>query len=234
MKRCSTSSLLENCKSKLKWNITLHWSEWPLLKHLQTINARESLEKKEPSYTVGGNAYWYCHNVEQCGVSSVVVQSLLCLTLWDPRDCTMPGFLVLHYFLEFVQTHVHWVSHAIQSSHPLSPISASAVNLSQHQGLFQWVSSSHQVVTVWSFSFSIRPSNKYSRLISFRIDWLDPLPVQGTLKSLLQHHSLKASILWHSAFFVVQLSHSYMTTRKSIVLTIWTLLAKWCVCFLIC
>ena len=121
--------------------------------------------------------HWYCHNVEQCGVSSVVVQSLLCLTLWDPRDCTMPGFLVLHYFLEFVQTHVHWVSHAIQSSHPLSPISASAVNLSQHQGLFQWVSSSHQVVTVWSFSFSIRPSNKYSRLISFRIDWLDFLAV---------------------------------------------------------
>ena len=78
----------------------------------------------------------------------------------------------------------------------------------------------------WSFSFSISPSNKYSGLISFRMDWLDLLAVQGTLKSLLQHHSSKASILWHSAFFMVQLSHSYMTTGKTIALTRWTLLAK--------
>ena len=71
----------------------------------------------------------------------------------------------------------------------------------------------------WSFSFSISPSNEYSELISFRMDWLDPLAVQGTLKSLLQHHSSKASILWHSAFFIVQLSHPYMTTRKATALT---------------
>ena len=85
-----------------------------------------------------------------------------------------------------------------------------------------------------SFSFSISPSNEYSGLISLRIDWLDLLAVQGTLKSLLQHHSSKASILWHSAFFIVQLSHPYMTTGKSIPLTRRTLLVKQCLCFLIC
>ena len=86
----------------------------------------------------------------------------------------------------------------------------------------------------WSFSFSISPSNKHSGLISFRMDWLDLLAVQGTLKSLLQHHSSKASILWCSAFFIVQLSHPYMTTRKTIALTRRTFVGKWCLCFLIC
>ena len=78
----------------------------------------------------------------------------------------------------------------------------------------------------WSFCFSISPSNEYSALISFRMDWLDVLAVQGTLKSLLQHHSSKASVLWHSAFFIVQLSHPYMTTGKTITLTIWTFVDK--------
>ena len=78
----------------------------------------------------------------------------------------------------------------------------------------------------WNFSFSINPSNECSRLISFRIDWFDLLAVQGALKSLLQHHSLKASILWHSAFFMIQLSHPHMTFRKNIVLTIWTFVGK--------
>jgi len=86
----------------------------------------------------------------------------------------------------------------------------------------------------WSFSFSISPSNEYWGLISFRMDWLDLLAVQGTLKSLLQHHSLKASVLQCSAFFTVQLSHPYVTTGKTIVLTRRTLLAKWCLCFWIC
>ena len=85
----------------------------------------------------------------------------------------------------------------------------------------------------WSFSFSISPSNKYPGLISFRMDWFDLLAVQETLKSLLQYHSSKASILQCSAFFIVQLSHPYMTTGKTIALTIWTFLAKWCLCFLI-
>ena len=78
----------------------------------------------------------------------------------------------------------------------------------------------------WNFRFSISPSNVYSRLISLRIDWLDLLAVQGTLKSLLQHHGSKASILWHSAFFIVQLSHPYMTTGKTIALTRWTFVGK--------
>ena len=85
----------------------------------------------------------------------------------------------------------------------------------------------------WSFSFSISPSNEYSVLISFRIDWYDLLAVQGTLRSLIQHHSSKASVLWHSAFFIVQLSHPYMTTGKSIALIRWTFVSKLCLCFLI-
>jgi len=95
------------------------------------------------------------------------------------------------------------------------------------QGVFQWVSSSHQVAKgYWSFSFSISPSNQYSGLIYFRIDLFDLLAVQGTLKSLLQHHSSKALILQHSAFFMVQLSHLYMTTGRTIALTIWTFVSK--------
>ena len=86
----------------------------------------------------------------------------------------------------------------------------------------------------WSFSFSISPSSEYSGLISFRMDWLDLPAVQGTLRSLLQHHSSKASLLWHSAFYMVQMSHPYMTTGKIMAMTIWTLLAKWCLCFFIC
>ena len=97
------------------------------------------------------------------------------------------------------QTHVHWVGDAIQPSHPLSSLSPPALNLSQHQGLFKWVSSSHQVAKYWSFSFSISPSNEHLGLIFFRMDWLDLFAVQGTLKSLLKHHSSKASILWCSA-----------------------------------
>ena len=110
-----------------------------------------------------------------------------CLTLCDPKDCSMPGFPVLHHLLEFAQIHVHWVGDTLQPSHPLSFPSPPALNLSYHQGLFQWVSSSHQVVKYCSFIIS--PFNEYSGLISFRIDWYYLLAVQGTLKSLLYHHS---------------------------------------------
>ena len=118
---------------------------------------------------------------------------------------------------ESTQTHVHWVGDAIQPSHPLSSPSPPAPNLSQHQGLFQWVSSSHQMAKYWSFSFNISPSNEHPGLISFRIDWLDLLAGQGTRKSLLQHHSSKALIFWCSTFFVAQFSHPNMTTGKTIV-----------------
>ena len=101
-----------------------------------------------------------------------------------------------------------------------------AFNLSQHQGLFQWVSFHIRWSKYWRFSFSIIPSNEYSGLISFRIDWFDLLAVQGTLKNLLQHHSSEAAIPQRSAFFVVQLSHPYMTTGKIIALSRWTFVGK--------
>ena len=131
---------------------------------------------------------------------SLVAQS--CLTLCDPMDCSMPGFPVHHQLLEFTQTLVHLVGDAIQPSHALSSPSPPAFNLSQHQDLFKWVSSSHQGPKYWSFSFNISPSNEYSGLISFRMDWLDLLAVQGTLKSLLQHHGSKHQ------FFGTQLLYS--------------------------
>ena len=122
----------------------------------------------------------------------------LCPTLCDSTNHSTPGLPVHHQLPESTQTHVHQVDDAIQPSHPLSSPSPPALNLSQHQGLFQWVSSSHQWPKYWSFSFNISPSNEHPRLISFRIDWLDLLAVQRTLKSLLQHHSSKASILRHT------------------------------------
>ena len=138
----------------------------------------------------------------------------------------MPGFPVHNQLPELGQTHVHWVGDAIQPSHPLSSPFPPAFNLSQHQGLFQWVSSCIRWSKYWSFSITISPSNEYLGLISFRIDLLDLLAVQGTCKSLFQHHSSKASILWCSAFFTVQISHPYMTTGKTIVLTIRTFFSK--------
>ena len=128
---------------------------------------------------------------------------------------------------EFTQTHVHRVGDAIWPSHPLSPPSPPAFSLSQHQGLFQWVTSSQQVAKYWSFSFSLSPSNiQSSGLISFRTDCFDLLAVQGTLKSLLQHCNSKASILQHSALFIVQLSQSYINAGKTIALTRWTFVSK--------
>ena len=135
---------------------------------------------------------------------------------------------VLHYLLEFAQTHVHWVVDAIQSSHPLSPPPSYALNLSQHRGLFQWVGSLHQVTKV------LEPQHQSFQWI-FRIDWFDLLAVQGTLKSLLQHYSSWVSVLQCSAFFMVQLSHLYMTAGKPIALSIWTFVSKVrYICFLIC
>ena len=123
---------------------------------------------------------------------------------------------------ESTQTHVYWVGDAIQSSYSLSSPSPPALKLSQHQGLFKWVSSSHQVAKLLEFQLQISPSNEHPGPNSFRMDWLDLLAVQGTLKSLLQHHSSKASILRCSAFLIVQFSHPYMTTGKTIAFTRWT------------
>ena len=132
-------------------------------------------------------------------------------------NCSTPGLPVHHQLPEFTQTHIYWVSDAIQPSHPplllLARIPPSIrVFYNESTLRMRWTK-------YWSFSFSIIPSKEHPGLITFRMDWLDLLAVQGTLKSLLQHHSSKASILRHSAFFTVQLSHPYMNTGKTIALT---------------
>ena len=147
---------------------------------------------------------------------SSVAQS--CLTLHDVMDHSTPG-------LPVPRSRLHWVRDAIQPSHPLLSPSPPAFNLSQHQGLFKCVVLHVRWPKYWSVSF-ISLSNEHSGLIFFRMDWLDLLAAQGTLKSLLQHHSSKASILRHSDFFIVQLSHPYMTTGKTIALTRQTFVGK--------
>ena len=132
-------------------------------------------------------------------------------------DCSMPASFIFHYLLEFAQIPVHWFSDAIQPSHPLSSTPSIRVFSNEPALHIRWPK-------YWSFSFS--PSIEYSGLISFRIDWFHLHAVQGTLKSLLQHHSSKASILQHSVFFMVQLSHPHKTTGKTIALTIWTFVGK--------
>ena len=137
-------------------------------------------------------------------------------TLCVPMDCSTPGFPVHHQFPQLAQTHVHCFGDAIQPSHPLSSPSpvfpGIRVFFSESVVCIRWPK-------YWSFSFSISPSSEYSGLISLRIDWLDLLAVQESPKSLLQHHSSKASILWCLAFFMVQLSHPYMTAGKTTALT---------------
>ena len=149
-----------------------------------------------------------------------------CFTLCDPRNYSMPDLPVHHQLPEFTQTHVNRVSDAIQPCHPLSSPSPPAPNPSQHQGLFQWVNSSHQVAKVLEFQPQHQSFQWTPRTGLFRMDWLDLLAVQGTLKSLLQHHSSKALIFWCSGFFTVQLSHPYMTTGKTIALTRRTFVSK--------
>ena len=141
-------------------------------------------------------------------------------------DCSTSGLPVHHQFPEFTQTHVHQVGDAIQPSHPLLSPSPPAFNLSSIR-VFSNESVLHiRLPKYRSFSFSISPSNEQPGLISFRMDWLDFLAVQGTLKSLLQQHSSKAPTLQFSAFFIVQLSHWYMTTGKTIALTRRTFVGK--------
>ena len=149
-----------------------------------------------------------------------------CPTLCYPMNCSRQGFPVLHHLPEFAQTHMHWVNDVIQPSHPLLSPSPLALSLSQHQGLFQWVGSSQQVTKVLGLQLQ-HQSFQWTFRTDFLYDWLVWYPaVQGTLKSLLQHHRYKAAILQLSAFFMVQLSHLYMTSRKTIALTIWTFVCK--------
>ena len=151
------------------------------------------------------------------------VQLLSHVRLSNSMDCSMTGFPVDYQLPELAQTHVHRVGDAIQTSHPLlSP--SPPFSLSQQQALFQWISSLHQVAKVLELQHQY--FQWILRLIFFKIGWFHLLAVQGTLKSLLQHHSSKAWILWRSVFFIVQLSHVYMTTGKTIAFTVWTFVGK--------
>ena len=149
-----------------------------------------------------------------------------CPTLGNPMNHSTPGLPVHHQIPEFTQTHVHWVSDAIQPFHPLCPFLLPPSIFPSIR-----VFSNESVLCIrwpkyWNFSFNISLSNEYSGLISLRMDSLDLLTVQGTLKNLLQHHSSKTSILWRSAFYIVQLSHPHMTTGKTIPLTRRTFVGK--------
>ena len=160
--------------------------------------------------------YWYLVQFSSVQLLSRVWHS-------EPMNCSTPGLPVHHQHPEFTQTHVHRVSDAIQPSHPviLLPSIPPSIRVFSNESTLRirWPKN-------WSFSFSISHSKEHPGLISFRMDWLDLFTVQGTLKSLLQHHSSKASVLRRSAFFTVQLSHPYMTTGKSIALTRWTIVGK--------
>ena len=162
--------------------------------------------------------------MNQLWIYSLVAQS--CLTLCNPMDCSTPGLPVHHQLPEVTQTHVHWVRDAIQLSHPVLAPSPPIFNLPSIR-VFPNESVLHiRWPKYWSFSFNICPANEYSGLIFFKIDWLDLLALQGTLKSLFQHHSSKASILQRSAFLIVQLSHPYVTIGETIAMTRWTFFGK--------
>ena len=145
----------------------------------------------------------------------------LCPTLCDPMDCNMPGLPVHYHLPEFTQTHVHWVGMPSTISSSVVPFS-SCLQSFPASGSFQM----SQLFTSGGQNIGVSPSASVLPMIAFRMDWLDPLAVQGTLKSLLQHHSSKASALRHSALFMVQLSHPYMTTGKTIASTRWTFVGK--------
>ena len=163
--------------------------------------------------------------IKQSSVQFILVTQS-CPTLCDPMNHSTPGLPVHHQLSESTQTHVHWVSDAIQPSHPLSSPSPPAPNPSQHQSLFQKVSSSHQVAKVLKFQLQ-HQSYQWTPRTDLLSDELVGSPCSpGTLKSILQYHSSKASVLWHSAFFIVQLSHTYMTTGKTIALTRQTFVDK--------
>ena len=176
--------------------------------------------------TVGegkGGTNWE-NSTETYALVHSVFQS--CPTLWEPMDCSTPGLPVHHQLQEITQPHVHWASDVIQPSHPLLSPAPPSLNLSPHQTLLKSVSSSHQVAKILEFQLQHQSFQWTLRTDSFMMVWLNVLAVQGTLKSLLQHLSSKASILQYSAFFTVQLSHSYMTTGNTIAVTKWTFVAK--------
>ena len=210
--------------------------------------------KNKRNFSITSSQWWRCNNTEKCNslflfkdlshlsslydskfeeilkniINNIQFSSVTqsCLTLCDPMNCSTPGLPVHHQLPESIKTHVHWVSDDIQPPHPLFSPSPPTLNLSQCQSLFKWVSSLHQVAKALEFQLQHQSFQWTPGLISFRMDWLDLLAVQGILKILLQHHSSKASILWHSVFFIVQLSYPYMTPGRTIALARWTFVDK--------
>ena len=180
-------------------------------------------EKWREGHQYKWHTFWiYCVIFSE---NVIVVHSVSRIWFCSPMDSSTPGFPVLHHLLEPAQPHVHQVGEAIQPSHPLS---SPLLLLSLVPSIRVFSNESALPIRwpqYWSFSFSINPSNGYLGLISFKSNWVD-LAVQRTLKSLLQHHSSKASILWCSAFFIVQLSHPHMSTGKTIAFTIQTFVGK--------
>ena len=171
--------------------------------------------------------------VFHCSLSSAQFSAKSCLTVCNLKDCSTPGFPVHHQLPELAQTHVQKVNDDIKPSHHLCPFLL-LPSIFPSIRVFSNESVLHiRWPKYWSFSFSISLSSEYSGLISFRMDWLYLFAVQGTLKSLLQHHSSKVSIHHCSAFFIVQLSHPHMTTGKTIALTGWTFVGQVMSCFLI-
>ena len=207
----------------------LHLLEWLLSKRQALLSESKDMKKREPLCTFGGNVNW-CSYLENCmEVSKKKIKNRLpsvqfssvaqfssvqsCPTLCDPMDCSMPGLPVHRQLPEFTQTHMLWVgkpsNHLILCRPLLLPPSIfPSVRVFSNVSVLQirWPK-------YWSFSFNISPSNEHPGLISFRMDWLDLWAVQGTLKSLLQQHSSKASVL--VLIFIIQLSHPYMTTGKT-------------------
>ena len=188
------------------WQILTRLTVVIISKYIQTLNY----------CVVHLNLTLYANSVQFSSVDES------CPTLCDPIDCSTPGFPVHHQLPEPTQTHVHWVGDASNRLILCCPLLFLPSIFPSNK-----VFSNESVLRIrwpkfWSFSFNISPSSEYPGLISFRIDWLDLLAVQGTLKNLLQHHSSKASILLCSALFIAQLSHPCMTTGKTIVLPRWT------------
>ena len=209
--------------------------EWKTVLKLNIQNAKIMASSSITSWQIDGEKmetvsdyifFFWLQSHCRWLLSSVQLVTQLCPTLCDPMNYSMPGLPVHRQLPEFTQIYVHWVGDAIKPSHPLLSPSWPALNLSSIRVFSNKSALSIRWPKFWSFNFNISPSNEHPGLISFRMDWLNLTAVQGTLKSLLQHHSSKASILWHSAFFIVQISHPYMTTDKTIDLTRWTFVDK--------
>ena len=224
----NNQQIMEEIKKEIKICIETNENEnmtsqnlWDVVKAVlrgRLIAIQAYLQKQEKHQTSS-----YLKQLEKEEMKNPKIQfssvAQLCPTLCDPMNHCTPSLPVHHQLPESTQTHVHWVGDAIQQSHPLSSPSSPALNLPQVRVFSNESALCIRWPKYWSFSFNISPSNEYSGLISFRMDWLDLLAVQGTSKSLLQHHGSKGSILQRSSFFIVQLSHPYMTTGKTIAWT---------------